>query len=165
MDDIRVAIKGVREVSAALDKRMIASNEATRVALGKATSYTKTRIRGGMRGAPRWDRKGRDPVTGQIGVNLNRNPHVIRRSGGPGQLTGSLYRSIRKSKKPRLDGIGAYSAVVMAGGEGGFQNRYKATVEGTNPYFKPGVNKASPKVRGIFEASWAAAIHGNKIRR
>jgi hypothetical protein len=50
----------------------------------------------------------------------------------------------------------------MAGGEAGFQNRYKATVEGKYPYFKPGVEKASPKVRGFFEGAWAAAVNGKK---
>jgi hypothetical protein len=117
-----------------------------------------------MRGRPRWDRKGRDPVTGQFGVNLNLTPHHVRRSGGPGQLTGSLYRSIRKSKRPRGLGVnGKWSQVVFAGGEGGYQNRYKATVEGTNPYFKPGVEKATPKVRGFYEAAWGAAVNGKRV--
>jgi hypothetical protein len=53
----------------------------------------------------------------------------------------------------------------MAGGEGGFQNRYKATVEKTTPYFKPGVDKAKPKVRAMFEGSWAAAINGKRVGR
>ena len=158
-DDFGVAIKGIREVSAALDRKVLAANEGTRKALDKATSYTRTRIRGGMRGEPRWDRKGRDKVSGQVGVNLNRNPHVIRRNGGPGQLTGSLYRSIRKSRKPRLEGVGEYSQVVMSGGDGGYQNRYKATIEGKYPYFKPGVDKSTPKVRAIFEATWGTAVN------
>jgi hypothetical protein len=152
-------IKGIPEAIGKLERKMNATNVGTRTALGKATSYTRTRIKGGMRGAPRWDRKGRDKVTGQMGVNLNRSPHRVQRSGGPGQLTGSLYRSIRKSRLPRLEGEGAYSQVVMAGGDGGFQNRYKGTVEGKYPYFKPGVDKAAPKLRTIFESAWGTAVN------
>jgi len=53
----------------------------------------------------------------------------------------------------------------MSGGRGGFQNRYKAKIEGDFPYFKPGVDKAKPKVRSFFEASWAAAVNGKRIGR
>lgn len=158
-------IKGGKEVSAVLTEMTVASNEATRMALGKATSYTKTRIRGGMRGRPRWDRKGHDPATGAPGVNLNLSPHHASRTGGPGQLTGSLYRSIRKSKRPRAEGPGAWSQVVMAGGRGGYQNRYKAKIEDEFPYFKPGVEKAKPKVHAMFEGAWAAATNGKRIGR
>lgn len=112
-----------------------------------------------MRGAPRWAHKGADRTTGAPAVNLDRTPDHIRRSGGPGQLTGSLYGSIRKSRKPRLTGVGSYSQVVMAGGKGGYQNRYKAEIESRYPFFKPGVDKATPKVRAIFEAAWGSAVN------
>jgi hypothetical protein len=52
----------------------------------------------------------------------------------------------------------------MAGGRGGYQNRYKGRIEADYPYFKTGVDKASPKVRGIFEASWGAAVNGKRGR-
>lgn len=141
----------------------IAASLGTRNALRKSTNYTKSRIKGGMRGSPRWGHKGPDKVTEAPAVKTGRTPDHIPRSGGPGRLTGDLWRSIRRSRKPRSDGPDSWSAVVMAGGDYGFQNRYKGQVEATNPYFKPGVDKAAPKVRGFFEASWAAAVNGKRI--
>jgi hypothetical protein len=164
-DGVGAIIKGVGEVGARLTEMQVASNEGTRVALNKATSYTKRRIKGGMHGRPRWDRKGRDKVTGQFGVNLNLSPHVVRKSGGPGEMTGQLVRSIRKSKRARAEGIGRWSQVVMSGGDNGYQNRYKRTVEAKYPFFKPGVDKAKPKVRAMFEGAWAASTSGKRIGR
>jgi hypothetical protein len=161
-DGIGAVIKGVGEVGARLGEMQVASNEATRVALKKATSYTRSRIKGGMRGGPRWAHKGPDKATGAPAFRIERTPDHVPRGGGPGQLTGSLARSIRTSRRARAQGIGTWTQVVMAGGRGGYQNRYKATVEGTNPYFKPGVDKATPKVHGIFEAAWGAAVNGKK---
>jgi hypothetical protein len=154
------AVKGVREVSAVLSEMQVASNEGTRIALKKATSYTRTRIKGGMRGRPRWGHKGPDKVTGAPSVNLHRAPDHISRSGGPGVLSGNLQRSIRTSRRARPEGIGGWSQVVMAGGRGGYQNRYKGLIERDYPYFKPGVDKATPKVHAIFEGAWGAAVNG-----
>jgi hypothetical protein len=162
-DEFMAVVKGVGEVRTALEKMQLASDEATRVALGKATAYTKRRIKGGMRGAPRWASKGDDPESGSPAFSLGRKPNHIPRAGGPGQLTGELYQSIRKSKRARRGGTGEWSQVVMAGGRGGYQNRYKAEIESKYPYFKPGVDKASPKVRGIFEGAWATAVNGKKF--
>lgn len=161
-NEFGAVIKGVREIEAKLGEMQVASNEGTRVALRQATRYTKRRIKGGMRGRPRWGHKGPDKATGAPAVNTGRVPDHINRSGGPGRLTGDLSRSIRNSRRPRPEGIGRFSAVVMAGGEDGYQNRYKATVEKTTPYFKPGVEKAKPKVREFFEGAWAASVNGRK---
>lgn len=158
-------VKGVREVGVALTEMDVAVNEATRLTVRRATRYTKGRIKGSMRGRPRWGHKGADPVTGQPAVHTGRVPDHINRTGGPGRLTGDLSRSIRNSRRPRPEGAGAWSAVVMAGGNDGYQNRYKATVEAKTPYFKPGVEKSSPKIRAMFEGSWAAATNGKGKRR
>lgn len=158
-------VKGTKEVGAMLGEMQVASNEGTRVALKRATSYTKGRIKGGMRGRPRWGHKGADPTTGAPGVRTGRNPDHISRNGGPGQLTGNLSRSIRTSRKARPEGPGAWSQVVMSGGSGGYQNRYKRRIEGQYPYFKPGVDKAKPKVHAMFEGAWAAAVNGKRIGR
>jgi hypothetical protein len=158
-------IKGIPEVGAMLGEMQVASNEGTRVALKQATSYTKGRIKGGMRGRPRWGHKGPDKSTGAPGIRTDRNPDHISRTGGPGQLSGNLSRSIRTSRKARPEGVGRWSQVVMSGGAGGYQNRYKRKVEGQYPYFKPGVDKAKPKVREFFQGAWAAAASGKRIGR
>jgi hypothetical protein len=61
------------------------------------------------------------------------------------------------SRKPRVTVEGA-SVAVFVGGAGGPQNLYKEKIEGKYPYFKPGINKATPKMPGIYEAAWAKAI-------
>lgn len=155
--EMGVAIKGVKEVGAVLGDMQVATNEGTRIALKKATSYTKTRIKGGMRGRPRWGHKGPDKATGAPGVRTGRVPDHVSRAGGPGVLTGNLQRSIRTSRRPRSEGPAGWSQVVMAGGRGGYQNRYKGRIEAKYPYFKPGVEKARPKVRAFFEGAWAAS--------
>jgi hypothetical protein len=53
----------------------------------------------------------------------------------------------------------------MSGGKGGYQNRYKREVEEKVPYFKPGVAKATPKVRAFFEGAWAASTSGKRVGR
>lgn len=164
-DGFRAVIKGVGEIEAKLSEMQVASNEGTRVALNKATGYTRQRIRGGMRGTPRWGHKGPDKATGAPSVKTGRTPDHKPRSGGPGRLTGDLYSSIRKSRRARAEGPGEWSQVVMAGGRGGFQNRYKARIESEYPYFKPGAEKAKPKVRAFFEGAWAAAASGKRRGR
>ncbi|MEW2302576.1 hypothetical protein AB0958_21830 [Streptomyces sp. NPDC006655] len=162
MGEFGAVVKGVKEVSAKLGEMQVASNEGTRVALRKATSYTRSRIKGGMRGRPRWAHKGPDKATGAPGFNIHRAPDHVKRTGGPGVLTGDLQRSIRTSRKPRPEGVGKWSQVVMSGGKGGYQNRYKAKIEGEYPFFKPGVDKATPKVREFFVGAWAAATNGKR---
>jgi hypothetical protein len=164
-DGISAIVKGTKEVGAMLGEMQVASNEGTRVALKKATSYTRGRIKGGMRGRPRWAHKGPDKATGAPAFRIERTPDHVPRGGGPGRLTGNLTRSIRTSRRARAEGVGRWSQVVMAGGRGGYQNRYKGRVEADYPYFKPGVDKATPKVHAIFEGAWAAATNGKRIGR
>jgi hypothetical protein len=158
MAEFGVRFRGVGEAVTRLTEMELGSEVGTRQALNKSTSYTKNRIRGGMRGAARWGHKGPDKATGAPAVSTGRSPDHRPRNGGPGQLTGNLYRSIRKSRKPRSEGPGAYSQVVISGGRGGYQNRYKKTIEKEYPYFEPGVNKAKPRVHEFFRAAWETAV-------
>jgi hypothetical protein len=154
---VRVSVREAQAALAAMDKRV---DLATAAATKKASGRVVTSIKAQMRGRPRWDRRGRSSRTGEE-VNLNLNPHHVTKGGGPGKLTGSLSRSIRKSRKPRKTAEG-YSVAVLAGGAGGPQNLYKGKVEATQPYFKPGVNKAVPKLPAVWEAAWAKATQTKK---
>lgn len=158
MAEFGIRFQGIGEAVTRLTEMELGSDVGTRAALGKATAYTKTRIRGGMRGSPRWGHKGPDKSSGAPSFKSGRIPDHVPRNGGPGQLTGNLYRSIRKSRKPRPEGPGAYSQVVIAGGRGGYQNRYKGRTEGKYPFFEPGVNKATPRVHDMFLAAWETAV-------
>lgn len=137
---------------AAMDKRV---DLGTAAGIKKVQQITKSSVKSGMRGRPRYDRRGRSRVYA-MGVNLNLNPHVVKKSGGPGRFAGALFKSIRGSKRPRKV-IGGYSAVVFSGGAGGPQNLYKKKVEQDQPYFKPGVERAKPKMPAVWHAAWAKA--------
>ncbi|MDH6123859.1 MULTISPECIES: hypothetical protein [unclassified Kitasatospora] len=154
-------IKGGEATKLELDRIQRDVDKATKKALKSVQALTKRSIKGGMRGRPRWDHRGASSRTGEA-VNLDLNPHVAKKTGGPGKFTGSLSGSIRASKRPRKKGIGNYSGVVMAGGKGGPQNIYKGKVEGTYPYFKPGVKKAEPKMPAVWEIAWAKATKTKK---
>jgi hypothetical protein len=141
----------------AIDKRV---DLATAAAIKKVQSLTRTSIKGQMKGQPRWDHRGKSQRTGP-GIKLEGRPRHSPRSGGPGKLSGALTSSIRASKKPRK-AVGGYSGVVMSGGAGGPQNLYKRKVEGIAPYFKPGVDKATPKMPLVWNAAWAKATNTKK---
>jgi hypothetical protein len=150
-------VRGAGEINAELIAMDARVNVATVASIKKVQSLVKSRVKGKMRGRPRWDRRGRSSRTGAE-VNLHLNPSHISKSGGPGKLSGALSNSIRASKKPRPV-AGGYSGVVMAGARGGPQNLYKAKVEETAPYFKPGVEAAKPQMPAIWNAAWAKAIN------
>lgn len=154
---IRAIISGTKEGQAelaAMDRRVDA---ATLAALKKITAMARTRIRGQMRSRPRWDRRGNGP--GGPAVNLNLNPHTIKRRGGPGKLDGALYNAVKKSRKPRpLPGHAASAVVFMGGAKATPQvNWYKRRTEARAPYFKKGIDKASPKMPAVWNAAWAKA--------
>jgi hypothetical protein len=123
-------------------------------ALKKVQQITKQSVRSNMRGRPRWDHRGK--TKDREGVSLGLNPHVVRKSGGPGRLTGDLYKSIRGSRNARRT-LGTFSAVVMSGGKFGWQNMYKGEVENKYPFFRPGVAKAEGKMPAVWAAAWAKA--------
>ncbi|MET8624533.1 hypothetical protein ABZW30_12380 [Kitasatospora sp. NPDC004669] len=154
--EMRAVVRGVKEAEAALVKMDANIDVATLKALKACQGLARKSIKGQLRGRPRWDHRGKSSRTGDT-VRLNLNPHVVAKSGGPGRLTGALSRSIRSNKKPMPLPGGGFNGVVFAGGRGGPQNLYKGQLEGQFPYFKPGVDKAEPKMAGIWAAAWGRA--------
>lgn len=156
MDSFGGSVHGAKELNAALRKVQRNVDVSTKYALKKVQGVAKTSIKSRMRGRPRWDHRGVSSRTGQ-GVNLMLKPKMVKKSGGPGKLTGDLARSIRGSRRARSTGRGIYSAVVMSGGQKGYQNNYKGTTEAKYPFFAPGIKNALPKMPAIWEAAWAKA--------
>lgn len=154
------AIRGGREAQAELALMERRVDVASAVAIRKVTQMTKARIKGGMRGRPRWDRRGASSRTGPV-VDLDLTPHHVTRNGGPGKLSGALIKSIRSSRRPRRV-VGGFSAVVLSGGAGGPQNLYKRRIEARAPYFASGVKRATPKLPAIWDAAWAKATKTKK---
>lgn len=153
---ISTAFRGVKDVElalAAMDKRV---DLATVAALQKVTGAARTSVRSGMRGRPRWDRRGSG--RGGPAVNLGLSPHHVSKGGSVGKFTGTLVNSVAKSKKPRPQVRGA-SAVVFVGGAGSHPeiNWYKRKDEGKYHYFAKGIDKAKPKMAIVWNAAWAKA--------
>lgn len=130
---------------------------ATVAALKKVTQQAAVSVRSGMRGRPRWDRRGKSRRTGPE-VNLHLSPHVVKKGGGPGRLSGQLVKYVKKSRRPRPAPGGA-SAVVFMGGSKTAVNIYKRKVEQEYPYFAPGIKKAEKKMPEVWAAAWAKATN------
>lgn len=160
-DPISVIVKGTKETRARIDVMQREVDLGTIAALKKVQGITRSSIRSNMRGRPRWDHRGASSRTGAA-IDLGLSPHHVTKSGGPGKLSGSLYSSIRRSRKPRRETIGTYSAVVMSGGAGKVQNLYKGKIEAQYPFFGPGVLKAEPKMPAVWNAAWAKATRTKK---
>ncbi|MDH6108860.1 hypothetical protein P3T36_002991 [Kitasatospora sp. MAP12-15] len=154
--EITGSVTGIEGANSELEAMRKRVDKASQAAIRKVQSTTKASIKSGMRGRPRWDRRGRSKIYA-MGVNLNLSPHVVSKQGGPGTFAGALFKSIRSSKKARNTGTGEFSGVVFSGGAGGPQNLYKKRVEAKFPYFAPGVNKAQPKFAKVWEDAWKKA--------
>lgn len=126
---------------------------ATRAALKTMQSAAKRNIRSRMRGRPRWDHRGASSRTGAE-VDLNLSPHHVRRTGGPGRLTGELSRHVGGVRRIRQVGREFHGGV---GAGGGVTNLYRRRVEAAYPYFEPGVKATEAKSEALWEAAWAKA--------
>lgn len=153
MGDIEIRVEGWREVQHALDRMSREIDVGTVAALKASQNLAKKTIRSGMRGRPRWDHRGASPRTGEA-VNLNLNPHHVAKGGGPGRLTGKLYRGVGGVRKPKKTAEGYQGGVGVGGG---VRNLYKKRIEGKYPYVAPGIKKAEPKMPEIWEKAWGKA--------
>lgn len=151
---ISVRVRGVRETETALKAMDRRIDLATLKALKASQQLAKKTVRSGLRGRPRWDHRGASPRTGSA-VNLNLSPHHVKKSGGPGRLTGTLSRGVGGVRKPKPLPGGGFAGGVGVGG--GVRNLYKKRLEGQYPYFKPGLRKAEPKITAIWDGAWAKA--------
>lgn len=154
---IRAVAKGLSELQAELNAMDARIDVATLAGLKASQNVAKARIKAGMRGRPRWDRRG---VTGRNGgepaVNLNLTPHHVTKSGGPGRLTGHLSGAVggvKRPKKVRRQYVGG----VGVGGPLSITNLYRAKVNSKYPFIEPGVRKAEPKIAEAYKKAWAKA--------
>lgn len=148
-------IYGLRELEAGLDRMERDIDRGTVAALKATQNLAKRSIRSGMRGRPRWDHRGASSRTGDA-VSLNLTPHHSARSGGPGRLTGTLYRGVGGVRKPRKTLQGFEGGVGVGGG---VRNLYKKRTEGKFPYVKPGVDKVERQFPDIWMKAWNKATH------
>jgi hypothetical protein len=154
-----VYVRGVKEALGELDAIQARVDAATLAAMKSAQTVAKAQIKSGMRGRPRWDKRG--PIkSGRAApaVNLNLSPHHVTKSGGPGSLTGHLRSAVGAVKRPKRTGQAQYSGGVGVGGPRSSTQIYRKEVEADYPYMAPGVKKAEAKMSAVWQKAWARAM-------
>lgn len=159
LDGFGYRIEGVNELSAALDTVSRRIDIATVAALKASQNLAKRSIRSGMRGRPRYDRRGAIGRNKTVpAVNLNLSPHHVSKSGGPGRLTGHLSAAVGGVRKPKKKFGEGWSGGVGVGGKQSITNMYRRHINARFPFIEPGVKKAEPKMAVIWEKAWDKAI-------
>jgi hypothetical protein len=155
MGDFRIVVRGAREAQAAIIRAERRIDLASLQALKACQALAKRSVKSGLRGRPRWDHRGRSARTGDT-VRLDLTPHHVSKGSGPGRLTGTLARGVGGIRRPQIDPLtGQVKGGVGVGG--GVRNLYKKRLEAAYPYFKPGVDKAVPKMEPIWAKAWKRA--------
>jgi hypothetical protein len=152
--DFSIRISGLPEFNAALTRIERQIDVATVAALKSTQNLAKKTIRAQMRGRPRWDHRGKSSRTGGS-VSLHLNPPHVSKGGGPGKLTGTLTRGVGGVRKPKKTPEGFAGGVGVGGG---VRNLYKKRIEGTYPYVKPGLAKATAGMPAIWEKAWDRSV-------
>jgi hypothetical protein len=141
----------------AMDERV---RLATMAAMKASSQAAKGVVKQGMRGRPRWDKRGPIGRDGGVpAVNLNLTPHHVSKGGGPGSLTGHLRGAVGAVKRPKLKGRFTYAGGVGVGGPKSITNIYRFRTEGKYPFMRPGVKKAEPKMAVAWERAWGKAVN------
>lgn len=157
---ISAIVRDIKPITAELDAMTVRVNVATLAAMKAAQSAAKATVKQGMRGRPRWDKRGAiGRNKSEPAVNLNLSPHHVSKGGGPGSLTGHLRGAVGAMKRPKLKGRYTYSGGVGVGGKDSITQIYRKEIEGDYPYMKPGVKKAEPKMAKVWEAAWGKAMN------
>lgn len=156
---VSALIKGVSETIDGITAQQARVDLATVAAMKASQTAAKTQIKSGMRGRPRWDRRGAIGRNGgEPAVNLHLNPHHVSKSGGPGRLTGHLSAAVGAVKRPKRTGPAQYTGGVGVGGSRSITLIYRKEVEAAAPFMAPGVKKAEPKMAKVWQAAWAKAM-------
>lgn len=157
---VKAIVRGITPNMAELDAMVARTQVATLAAMKASQNAAKAQVKSGMRGRPRWDKRGKIGRNGGVpAVNLNLSPHHVTKSGGPGSLTGTLRRSVGAVKRPKRKGLYTYSGGVGTYGPDSATNLYRFRIEGQYPYVRPGVKKAEAKMAVVWEKAWGKAIN------
>ena len=154
---LKATFKGVERFNETTKEIESRVDAATLSALRANQNKLKTAIRANLRGAPRWTEKGANRITGAsfqvAGTTGQKN---TPRAGGPGRMTGVLYKGVGAVRKPQM----RLGSLVGGVGIGAKPNNVKKRVfEAKFPYFKPAVDKVTPSMGATFEKGWEKAIH------
>ena len=148
---IEAIFSGVKEFNSATQEIEGRVDRATMNSLKTVQNKMKTAIRANLRGNPRWTQKGNNKITGaNFQVSGTTGQHNFPRSGGPGRMTGVLYKGVGSVKKPQ-EVNGYFSGGVGIGAPP--NNVKKRMLEAKYPYFAPAIAKVEPEVSKIYELS------------
>jgi hypothetical protein len=150
MKGAKTFVKGTEQV----ETRM---NIATIAALKANQNKIKTAVKANLRGAPRWSQKGKNRITGpnfQVQGTTGQNHYP--RDGGPGRMTGVLYKGVGGVRKPK-EFRGMFYGGVGVGAKP--NNVKKRVLEAKYPYFRPAVEKTEPLISQTYEKGWSRAMN------
>ncbi len=151
------ATKGVKTFIKSTEQVDARMNVATIAALKANQNKIKSAVKANLKGQPRWTQKGRNRITGpNFQVEGTTGQHHFPRDGGPGKMTGVLYKGVGGVRKPR-----EYRGMFYGGvGVGAKPNNVKKRVlEAKYPYFRPAVEKTEPLMSKTYENGWARAMN------
>ena len=149
--------RGISEFNLVTKEIEARTDLATIAAIKANQNKLKTAVRANLRGAPRWTQKGNNRITGaNFQVPGTTGQTNMPRSGGPGRMTGTLYKGVGGVRHPKKGLDGFYTGGV---GIGKKPNRVKkAPLELKFPYFRPAYEKVEPLMGQTFDAGWDKAI-------
>lgn len=153
---ISAVFHGVKEFKQATHETEIRVDKATIGALKENQRILKLAVRRNLRGAPRWNQRGKSEKTGPEVRVQGMTARNIPRDGPPGRMSGVLYRGVGGVKRPKKV-IGVWVGGVGVGGK--LNNFKKGTLEEKYPYFAPAVKATEPKMPAAYEKGWAKAIN------
>ena len=149
---------GVENFKKATHETELRVDKATIGGLKENQRILKLAVRRNLRGAPRWNQRGKSKVYDTEVRKMNMM-HNEPRSGPPGRFSGALYRGVGGVRRPKKI-IGVWiGGVGVAGGKHLKVNNFKKnTLEAKYPYFAPAVRATTPKMLPAYEKGWAKAV-------
>lgn len=156
-NDLSFAIKGVKEFRQSTREIESIVDKATLATLRRIQNKIKLEVRRNLRGAPRWTERAGKAHGDTFQVEGTTGQHHFPRSGGPGRMTGDLYRGVGAVRRPIKVDSGTWIGGVGVGKN--INHFKKGTLEKKFPYFRPAVLKVQPEIRALYEKAWDKSIH------
>jgi hypothetical protein len=151
------AMKGAKTFAEGTHQVESRMNVATIAALKANQNKIKSAVKANLKGQPRWTQKGRNRITGpnfQVEGTTGQNHRP--RDGGPGKMTGVLYKGVGGVRRPK-EFRGMFYGGVGVGAKP--NNVKKRVLEAKFPYFRPAVEKTEPLMSQTYEKGWARAMN------
>jgi len=150
------AMKGAKTFAEGTHQVESRMNVATIAALKANQNKIKSAVKANLKGQPRWTQKGRNRITGpNFQVEGTTGQHHLPRDGGPGRMTGVLYKGVGGVRRPK-EFRGMFYGGVGIGAKP--NNVKKRVLEAKFPYFRPAVEKIEPLMADIYATGWDKAV-------